>query len=173
MYLDGRSTPSRAASEASSHCARSGTARICRGLRLEGACGRIGDEDKAIAAFKRAISEGRGFQPEAYTGLGILYKDRAESFAGSADYDQETASYQEAAKYLAVAAKQLGSAPDAMVVYQLLGLIYERQKKFKEAIAVYEHFLGLFPKPAKRGRPVLHCSNKKQRPSPKSSAEST
>ena len=37
-----------------------------------------GDEEKAIASFKRAIREGKGFQPEAHTGLALLYKDRAE-----------------------------------------------------------------------------------------------
>jgi tetratricopeptide (TPR) repeat protein len=30
-------------------------------------------------------------------------------------------------------------------LYQLLGLVYERQKKYNEAIAVYEEFLKLFP----------------------------
>ena len=104
-----------------------------------------GDEDKAIVAFKRAITEGRGFQPEAYTGLGLLYKERAETAGASAEFVQEAASYGEASKYLAVASKQLGSAPDAIVVYQLLGLIYEKQKKYKEAIALYEVFLKLFP----------------------------
>src|SRR5688500_3372632 len=104
-----------------------------------------GEEDKAIATFKRAIAENRGFQPEAYTGLGLLYKDRAEGAGGSGSYDQESANYEEAAKHLAVAAKQLGGAPDAIVVYQLLGLIYERQKKFKEAIALYNTFLRIFP----------------------------
>ena len=102
-------------------------------------------EEKAIAAFKRAITEGKGFQPEAYTGLGLLYKDRAENFGGTGDFASETASYNEAAKYLSVAAKQLGTSPDAMVVIQLLGLVYERQKKFNEAIALYEEFLRLFP----------------------------
>src|SRR5687767_3932142 len=110
-----------------------------------------GEEDKAIAAFKRAITEGRGIQPEAYTGLGILYKDRAENFGGSGDFEQESASYEQAAKYLAVAVKQLGTAPDAIVVYQLLGLVYERQKKFKEAIAVYEEFLRKFPDTSEAG----------------------
>jgi Tfp pilus assembly protein PilF len=104
-----------------------------------------GEEDKAIVVFKRSITEGKGFQPEAYTGLGLLHKDRAENFGGSGDYASETASYNEAAKYLSVAATQLGTSPDAMVVYQLLGLIYERQKKYKEAIALYEEFLRLFP----------------------------
>ena len=110
-----------------------------------------GEEDKAIAAFKRAIAEGKGFQPEAYTGLGLLYKERAEAAGGSADFAQETANYNEAAKHLAVAAKQLGSAPDGIVVYQLLGLIYEKQKKFKEAIALYEEFLRLFPDASEAG----------------------
>jgi tetratricopeptide (TPR) repeat protein len=103
------------------------------------------DEAKAIAAFKRSITEGKGFQPEAYTGLGLLYKDRAENFGGTGDFANETASYNEAAKYLSVAAKQLGTSPDAMVVIQLLGLVYERQKKFNEAITLYEEFLRLFP----------------------------
>lgn len=103
------------------------------------------DESKAIAAFKRAIAEGKGFQPEAYTGLGLLFKDRAENFGGTGDFANETASYNESVKYLSVAAKQLGTSPDAMVVYQLLGLVYERQKKFNEAIALYEEFLRLFP----------------------------
>ncbi len=110
-----------------------------------------GEEDKAIAAFKRSIVEGKGFQPEAYTGLGLLYKDRAENSGGSGDYDQESANYEMATKNLAVAAKQLGGAPDAIVVYQLLGLIYERQKKFKEAIALYEEFLRLFPGTSEAG----------------------
>lgn len=104
-----------------------------------------GEEDKAIAVFKRAITEGKGFQPEAYTGLGLLYKDRAEAAGGSADFEAEAAHYTESAKNLSVAVKQLGSAPDAIVVYQLLGLIYERQKKYQEAIALYRSFLKIFP----------------------------
>jgi len=110
-----------------------------------------GEEEKAIATFKRAITEGKGFQPEAYTGLGLLYKDRAENSGGSGEYDQETANYEQAAKYFAVAVKQLGGAPDGIVVYQLLGLIYERQKKFPEAIALYEEFLRVFPDTSEAG----------------------
>jgi tetratricopeptide (TPR) repeat protein len=104
-----------------------------------------GEEAKAIAAFKRAITEGKGFQPEAYTGLGLLYKEKAEGFSMSGDYDQEAANYAEAAKNLKVAIKQLSGAPDTIVLYQLLGLVYERQKNYKEAIATYEEFLRLFP----------------------------
>lgn len=104
-----------------------------------------GEEEKAIAAFKRAVTEGKGFQPEANTGLGLLYKEKAEGFGAAGDYDAETANYAEAKKYLVKALQQLSGAPDSLVIYQLLGLIYERQKEFQEAIAVYEEFLTLFP----------------------------
>lgn len=102
-----------------------------------------GEDKKAIAAFKRAIAEGKGFQPEAYTGLGLFYKEKAEEFGD--DSVEERTAYAEAAKNLSVAIKQLGGAPDNTVVYQLLGMLYERQKKFNEAIAVYEDFLRTFP----------------------------
>lgn len=105
----------------------------------------IGEEGKAIAAFKRAITEGRGFQPEAYAGLGLLYKEKAEGLGSSGDYDGEAAAYAESAKNLRSSLKQLSGAPDAIVIYQLLGLIYERQKKTPDAIAVYEEFLRIFP----------------------------
>lgn len=104
-----------------------------------------GDEDKAIASFKRAITEGKAFQPEAYTGLGLLYKEKAEGFAGSGDFANEEINYNESAKYLKVALKQLSGAPDTVIIYQLLGLVYERQKNYKEAIATYEEFLRIFP----------------------------
>lgn len=103
-----------------------------------------GDEDEAIAAFKRAITEGKGFQPEASTGLGLLYKEKAEG-TGGADFEQEQAYYAEAVKYLQSGIKQLSGAPDAEILYQLLGLIYEKMKKYDEAIAVYEEFLRIFP----------------------------
>lgn len=104
-----------------------------------------GEEEKAIAAFKRAITEGKGFQPEAYAGLGLLYKEKAEAAGGSGDFDGENANYTEAAKNLKIALKQLSGAPDSIVIYQLLGLIYERQKKYADAIALYEEFLRIFP----------------------------
>ncbi len=104
-----------------------------------------GEETKAITAFKRSITEGKGFQPEAYTGLGLLYKEKAEGFGGSGDFENETENYVEAAKNLKVALKQLAGAPDTVVIYQLLGLVYERQKKNAEAIATYEEFLRIFP----------------------------
>lgn len=104
-----------------------------------------GEETKAVTAFKRAITEGKGFQPEAYTGLGLLYKEKAEGFGGAGDFESETANYDEAAKNLKIALKQLSGAPDTIVIYQLLGLVYERQKNYTEAIATYEEFLRIFP----------------------------
>lgn len=104
-----------------------------------------GNEETAIAAFKRAIAEGKGFQPEAYTGLGLLYKEKAESAAGAGDFDAEAENYDLMSENLKKSIAQLGSAPDAITIYQLLGLAYERQKKFKEAIELYEEFLRIFP----------------------------
>jgi tetratricopeptide (TPR) repeat protein len=107
-----------------------------------------GDEAKAIATFKRAITEGKGIQPEAYAGLGLLFKEKAEGAGGSGDFEGENANYTESAKYLKTAIKQLSGAPDSIVIYQLLGLIYERQKKIDDAIALYEEFLRIFPNSA-------------------------
>jgi len=104
-----------------------------------------GDEKKAIVAYKRAIAEGKGFQPEAFTGLGLLYKEKAEMSAGEGDFESEKANYELATANLKKSAAQLGVAPDAITIYQLLGLAYERMKNYKEAIALYEEFLELFP----------------------------
>lgn len=103
------------------------------------------DEAKAIAAFKRAIVEGKNFQPEAQTGLGLLYKTKAEIAAGEGDYEAEEANYLLAANHFKKAIAQLGGAPDAITIYQFLGLAYEKMKKPAEAIAVYEEFLKVFP----------------------------
>ncbi|MGI8468682.1 MAG: tetratricopeptide repeat protein [Pyrinomonadaceae bacterium] len=102
-------------------------------------------EDKAIASFKRAVREGRGFQPEAHAGLGLLYKDRAENAASTNDSENQKLNYELATKELFTAAKQLSGAPDAIVIYQLLGEMYEKQQEYKKAIAVYEEFLRVFP----------------------------
>lgn len=104
-----------------------------------------GDEAKAIASFKRAITEGKGVQPEAQTGLGVHYKEKAESAGGSGDYETEEANYLLAAGHFKKAIAQLGGAPDAITIYQYLGLAFERMKKYNEAIAVYEEFLKVFP----------------------------
>ncbi len=103
------------------------------------------EEEKSIASFKKSIAEGKGFQPEAHAGLGLLYREKAESFGATGDFDQEKEYYLLAADELKKAVAQLSGAPDAVTIYQLLGDCYERAKMFKEAIAVYEEFLKVYP----------------------------
>lgn len=102
-----------------------------------------GEEEKAIASFKRAIREGKGFQPEAYTGLGLFYKDRAGGGGASGNFEAEEANYLEAIKNFQKAIEQLSASEP--VVYILLGEVYEKLNRDKDAIAVYEQFLRDFP----------------------------
>jgi len=103
-----------------------------------------GDTEKAVASFKRSITEGKGFQPEAQTGLGLLYKEKAEG-SGAGDATGEEENYLLAVGYFKKAIAQLSGAPDAITLYQFLGLAYEKMNKYDEAIAVYEEFLRVFP----------------------------
>ncbi len=103
------------------------------------------EEERAIIEFKRAITLGRGFQPEAHTGLGMLYQERAEMKLGDGEVVAAERDYEEAAKNFTAAIKQLGGSPDAGVIFQMLGRILEHQQKLKEAIALYEEFLTDFP----------------------------
>lgn len=103
------------------------------------------EEESAIASFKKSIAEGKGVQPEAHTGLGLLYREKAETFASTGDFEQEKEYYLLAAGELKKAVAQLAGAPDAVTIYQLLGDCYERAKMYKEAIAVYEEFLKIYP----------------------------
>lgn len=104
-----------------------------------------GEEEKAVQSYKRAIREGKNFQPEAHAGLGLLYKDRADVARGENNAENEKLNYDLATKELFTAAKQLAGAPDAIVIYQLVGEIYEKQREYKKAIALYEEFLRIFP----------------------------
>ena len=74
-----------------------------------------------------------------------MFKEKAEGAGGAGNFDGETLNYTESAKNLRMALKQLSGAPDSIVIYQLLGLIYERQKRYADAIALYEEFLRIFP----------------------------
>lgn len=95
--------------------------------------GRINREaaftDEAIASFRRAIKEARGFQPEAHVGLARVLEDKGQ-------YDEAIAEFRKAIDQLS------DSEP---VIYQLLGAAYERQQKFKEAVSAYEKYLALAP----------------------------
>jgi tetratricopeptide (TPR) repeat protein len=85
--------------------------------------------EQAVEAYTRAIREARGFQPEAHTGLGIIYEEEGK--------------YELAAAAFLKAVAQL--ADTEPVLYELLGRAYERQEKYKEAVAAYEKYLALAP----------------------------
>lgn len=85
--------------------------------------------DDAIVSFRRAIREGRGFQPEAHTGLALLLEEKGRN-------DEAVAEFRTAIIQLS------DSEP---VIYQLLGSVYERMEKYKEAVEAYEKYLQLAP----------------------------
>jgi tetratricopeptide (TPR) repeat protein len=95
--------------------------------------GRINREaaftDDAIQSFRRAIKEGRGFQPEAHVGLARVLEDQGK-------YDEAILEFRKAIDQLS------DSEP---VIYQLLGAAYEKQQKYKEAVTAYEKYLALAP----------------------------
>ena len=103
----------------------------------------LGEIDKAIDSFDRAIREGRGFQPEAYTGLGLIFKEEAEDAKTDDDFEEEKYYYTEAAKSFEKAINQLSATEP--VVYLLLGEIYEKMKQRQKAITVYQRYLRDFP----------------------------
>ncbi len=101
------------------------------------------DIDKAIESFDRAIREGKGFEPEAHTGLGLIFKEEAEGAGAAGDLDDEKEYYEEAVKSFEKAIDQLSATEP--VLYILLGEVYEKMENRQRAIAVYERFLRDFP----------------------------
>jgi cytochrome c-type biogenesis protein CcmH/NrfG len=85
--------------------------------------------DEAVASYERAIREARGFQPEAHTGIGIIYEEEGK--------------YEAAAAAFRKAIAQLSDTEP--VLYELIGRTYERLEKYKEAVAAYEKYLALAP----------------------------
>jgi tetratricopeptide (TPR) repeat protein len=85
--------------------------------------------DDAIASFRRSIREARGFQPEAHTGLALLLEEKGMN--------------EEAAAEFRTAISQLSDSEP--VIYQLLGAVYEKMEKYKEAVEAYEKYLRLAP----------------------------
>jgi tetratricopeptide (TPR) repeat protein len=85
--------------------------------------------DEAITSFRRSIREARGFQPEAHTGLALIYEERGMN--------------EEAAAEFRAAIEQLSDTEP--VLYQLLGAVYEKMEKYKEAVEAYEKYLQLAP----------------------------
>lgn len=86
-------------------------------------------DEEAIRSFRRAIREGRGFQPEAHVGLARVLEDKGDFAAAVVE--------------LRKALDQLSDSEP--VIYQMLGAAYEKLNKPKEAIAAYEKYLELAP----------------------------
>jgi tetratricopeptide (TPR) repeat protein len=89
----------------------------------------LADPEAALAAYRRALREARGFQPEAHTGMGIVYEDKGR--------------YEEAAESFRKAVAQLSDTEP--VVYELLARNLEKLERWKEAVAAYEKYLELAP----------------------------
>jgi cytochrome c-type biogenesis protein CcmH/NrfG len=89
----------------------------------------LADSDGALASYQRALREGRGFQPEAYAGMGIVHEDKGRN--------------EEAAAAFRKAIAQLSDTEP--ILYELLGRNLERLERWKEAVAAYEKYLELAP----------------------------
>lgn len=85
--------------------------------------------DQAVEAFNRSIREAHGFEPEAHTGLALVYDDQGQ-------YDQAIAEFKKALDQL---------SDTEPILYQLLGATYEKQEKYKEAVQSYDKYLELAP----------------------------
>jgi tetratricopeptide (TPR) repeat protein len=89
----------------------------------------LSDSEGALAAYRRALREGGGFQPEAYAGMGIVYEDKGRN--------------EEAAEAFRKAISQLSDTEP--ILYELLGRNLERLERWKDAVAAYEKYLELAP----------------------------
>ena len=89
----------------------------------------LADTGGALNSYRRAIREGGGFQPEAYTGMGIVHEDKGN--------------YEEAADSFRKAIAQLSDTEP--ILYELLGRNLERLERWKDAVAAYEKYLELAP----------------------------
>jgi tetratricopeptide (TPR) repeat protein len=75
----------------------------------------------------------------------LFYKEKADGLKAVADFENANVNYDLAASELRKSLTQLAGAPDAKDLYQLLGDLYYRAKKYPEAIKIYEEFLRVFP----------------------------
>lgn len=89
----------------------------------------LADYDGALNSYRRAIREAKGFQPEAYTGMGIVHEDKGRN--------------EEAAEAFRKAISQLSDTEP--ILYELLGRNLERLERWKDAVAAYEKYLELVP----------------------------
>lgn len=86
-------------------------------------------DDEAIRSYRRAIAEGRGFQPEAHVGLALLLEERGQNAEAIAEFKK--------------AIEQLSDSEP--VIYQMLGAAHEKVQQYQQAVAAYEKYLLLAP----------------------------
>ncbi len=97
---------------------------------VEGRIHRLAASDEeAIRSYRRAIAEGRGFQPEAHVGLALVLEERGQNAEAIVEFKK--------------ALEQLSDSEP--VIYQMLGAAHEKVQQHKEAIAAYEKYLSLAP----------------------------
>jgi Flp pilus assembly protein TadD len=89
----------------------------------------LAEYEEALTAFRRAVREGRGTQPEAHTGMGLVHVDQGN--------------HELAVESFRKAIAQLQDTEPAL--YQLLGASYEKLERWKDAVAAYEKYLELAP----------------------------
>lgn len=89
----------------------------------------LADSEGALASYQRAIREARGFQPEAYAGMGIVHEDKGRN-------EEAVAAFRKAIAQL---------SDTEPILYELLGRNLERLERWKEAVAAYEKYLELAP----------------------------
>jgi tetratricopeptide (TPR) repeat protein len=85
--------------------------------------------DDAIRAFRRAIREGGGVQPEAFVGIARVYEDKGQFAEAIVEFKKALA--------------QLSDSEP--VIYQMIGAAYEKIEKPKDAVVAYEKYLQLAP----------------------------
>ena len=89
----------------------------------------LADSDAALDSYRRALRESHGFQPEAYTGMGIVYEEKGR-------YEEAVAAFRKAVAQL---------SDTEPLLYELLGRDLEKLERWKEAVAAYEKYLALAP----------------------------
>lgn len=89
----------------------------------------LADYDGALTAFRRAVREGRGFQPEAHTGIGLVHEDKGR--------------HAEAVEAFRKAIAQLSDTEP--VLYELVGRNLEKLERWKDAAVAYDRYLELAP----------------------------
>jgi cytochrome c-type biogenesis protein CcmH/NrfG len=89
----------------------------------------LGDYEGALEAYRRAIREARGFQPEAHTGMGLVYEEQSQ-------HSEAVAAFRKAIAQL---------SDTEPVLYELLGRNLERLERWGEAADAYDKYLTLAP----------------------------